>query len=82
MCEPPSFSRTTRSSCSTPSAHALGRIDYLQEALAPERRASFDRKAATDWSKKSDGSIVPQDRPGRKDPCSCRSGDIRPNRRS
>jgi len=35
------------------SAYVLGRIDYLQDTLAPERRASFDRKAATDWSKKS-----------------------------
>jgi SEC-C motif-containing protein len=34
-------------------AYALGRIDYLQDTLAPEHRASFDRKAAGGWSKKS-----------------------------
>lgn len=34
-------------------AYALGRIDYLRDTLAPEHRAGFDRKAATDWSKKS-----------------------------
>lgn len=34
-------------------AYVLGRIDYLQDTLAPEHRAGFDRKAAADWSKKS-----------------------------
>jgi SEC-C motif domain protein len=34
-------------------AYVLGRIDYLENTLAPERRASFHRAAATDWSKKS-----------------------------
>lgn len=35
------------------SAYALGHIDYLQDTLAPEHRASFDRKGAAVWSKKS-----------------------------
>lgn len=34
-------------------AYVLGRIDYLHDTLAPERRASFDRRGAADWSKKS-----------------------------
>lgn len=34
-------------------AYALGRIDYLHDTLAPERRFDFDRKAVTHWSKQS-----------------------------
>jgi hypothetical protein len=43
MREPPSFSGATRLSCSTPSAHAFGRIDYLQG----RRRARSARDAAS-----------------------------------
>jgi SEC-C motif-containing protein len=34
-------------------AYVRGDIDYLQETLAPERRESFHREAATGWSKNS-----------------------------
>lgn len=37
-------------------AYVLGRIDYLQDTLAPEQRADFDRKAVTKWSKDSQWS--------------------------
>lgn len=35
------------------SAYALGRIDYLNDTLAPDQRADFDRKAVTNWSQRS-----------------------------
>lgn len=46
----PTAEALMRSRCT---AYALGKIDHLEETLAPETRGDFDRKSIAHWSKSS-----------------------------